>query len=325
MTATGHVSGVAVAPSGRTTTVASGKLPWFKDLRRHWPLYLMALPAILSAVIFGYGPLFGLAIAFLDYSPVRGILHSPWVGLANFRQAFHNPFFLPALRNSIIISVLKLAVGFPSAITLALLLNEVRARFFKSAVQTATMLPYFISWVVAASMWRAMLGSNGVVNEIIEHVFHGQAVNFLSDPAKFRWIIVFQDTWKFCGYFAVLYLAAIAAIDPTLYEAALVDGANRWQQMRHITIPGISTTMVTLFVLLTGWLIRAGFEQVYVMYNVSVYSTGDILETLTLRLGLNQTLYGLATAIGLFQSVVSLLLVMSTNLLVKRFDQEGLF
>jgi len=285
----------------------------------------MALPAVLSLVLFGYAPLFGLAIAFLDYSPVRGILHSTWVGLANFRAAFTSPFFLPALRNSVTISVLKLAVGFPAAIVLAVLLNEVRLRFFKSSVQTATMLPYFISWVVAAAMWRAMLASNGVVNEIVQQVLHRQPINFLADPVKFRWIIVFQDTWKYCGYFAVLYLAAMAAIDPTLYEAAVVDGANRWQQLRHITLPGISTTMVTLFVLLTGWLISAGFEQIYVMYNVSVYSTADILETLTLRLGLGQTLYGLATAIGLFQSVISVLLVLTTNALVKRFNQEGLF
>ena len=312
-------------PVGKRAWLARGSGARREDLRKNWPLYLMALPGVLTIIIYGYGPLFGLLVAFLDYTPVRGFLHSPWVGWANFRTAFSSPFFAAALRNSVIISVLKLAVGFPSAIVLALLLNEVRGRLFKSAVQTATMLPYFMSWVIAAAVWRSVLASNGIVNEIIQELLHREPISFLTDPAKFRWIIVFQDTWKYVGYFAVLYLAAMAAIDPALYEAAMVDGANRWQQMRHVTVPGISATMVTLFVLLTGWLVRAGFEQVYVMYSVSVYSTGDILETLALRLGLNQALYGLATAIGLFQSVISVTLVLATNLLVRRTSQRGLF
>ncbi len=301
------------------------QIPWHQELKRNWALYLMALPAIASILIFGYGPLFGLSIAFLNYSPVRGITGSEWVGLENFRTAFRNPFFLVALKNSIIISALKLAIGFPSAIILALLLNEVRVRWFKLTIQTATMLPYFVSWVIIATIFRSLLAPEGLVNEIRQTVFGLEPVLFLSDPAKFRWIIVFQDIWKGAGYGAVLYLAAMATIDPGLYEAARVDGANRWQQTWYITIPGISTTIVTLFVIATGYLLSAGFEQVYVMLNTSVYSTGDILETFTLRLGLNQTRYGLATAIGLFQAVVGFGLVLVTNLLVKRFNQEGLF
>lgn len=301
------------------------QIPWHQELKRNWALYLMALPAIASILIFGYGPLFGLSIAFLNYSPVRGITGSEWVGLENFRTAFRNPFFLVALKNSIIISALKLAIGFPSAIILALLLNEVRVRWFKLTIQTATMLPYFVSWVIIATIFRSLLAPEGLVNEIRQTVFGLEPVLFLSDPAKFRWIIVFQDIWKGAGYGAVLYLAAMATIDPGLYEAARVDGANRWQQTWYITIPGISTTIVTLFVIATGYLLSAGFEQVYVMLNTSVYSTGDILETFTLRLGLNQTRYSLATAIGLFQAVVGFGLVLVTNLLVKRFNQEGLF
>lgn len=298
---------------------------WRKEFRANWPLYAMALPGVLSILVFGYGPLFGLVIAFLDYSPVRGVTGSDWVGLENFRTAFNNRFFLIALRNSVVISALKLAIGFPSAILLALLLNEVRVRWLQRTVQTVTMLPFFISWVIAATMFRNLLAPDGVVNEVRQQVFGLPATPFLSDPRTFLWVIVFQDTWKYAGYFAVLYLAAMAAIDPALYEAAMVDGANRWRQTWHVTLPGITTTMVALFVLLTGYLISAGFEQIYVMYNVSVYATADILETFTLRLGLSQGKYGLATAVGLFQSAISISLVLLVNFLARRFNQKGLF
>lgn len=296
-----------------------------RELRRHWQLYAMALPAVAAILVFGYAPLLGVVIAFQDFSPVRGIWGSEWVGLENFRTAFGSPFFHNALRNTLILNTLKILVGFPAAITLALLLNEVRLTWFKRTVQTATILPYFISWVVAATMFRNLLAPEGVVNEIIVNVLGGKQVIFLSDPAIFRWVIVLQDTWKYCGFFAILYLAAMAGIDPTLYEAAAVDGASRWQRVWSITLPNIRPTMITLLVLLTGWIIQGGFEQVLVMYNSSVYSTGDILETLTLRLALSQSKYGLAAAIGLFQSAISLLLVLGTNWLVKRFNERGMF
>jgi ABC-type polysaccharide transport system permease subunit len=322
--ATGHVPGVEPAKAdGASSTRRAGGLSTGEDLRRHWPLYLMALPAILAILVFGYGPLFGLVIAFQDYSAVRGITGSRWVGLYNFQLAFRNPFFLTALRNTIIISALKLAIGFPAAIVLALLLNEVRVRWFKRLVQTGTMLPFFISWVIVATMFRSLLAPDGVVNEVRQHVLGLQPVVFLSDPEKFRWVIVLQDTWKYAGYFAVLYLAAMTAIDPTLYEAAMVDGASRWRQTLDITLPGIRATMVTIFVLLSGYLIFAGWEQIVVMYNPSVYETGDILETFSLRLGLSQGKYGLATAVGLFQSVIGLGLVLLTNAFARRFNEDG--
>ncbi len=280
----------------------------------------MALPGVLSILVFGYGPLFGLVIAFLDYSPVRGVTGSEWVGLDNFRRALASPFFDQALRNSLIISTLKLAIGFPSAVILALLLNEARARWFQRTVQTATILPYFVSWVVIGAMYRALLAPDGLINEVRELVGLDRVV-FLSNPELFRWVIVFQDTWKSAGYFAVLYLAAMAAIDPILYEAARVDGASRWRQTLDITLPGIRSTMVTLFILLSGYLIYAGWEQVVVMYNPSVYRTADILETFTLRLAMTQGQYGMATAVGLFQSVIGLTLVLLANILTRRFNE----
>ena len=294
------------------------------DWKRNWQLYLMIVPGLILILIFGYGPLFGLTIAFQDFSPYRGIFNSSWVGLDNFKAVFQDPFFWRAFRNSAVISVLKLAIGFPSAIILALLLNEIRVKWFKSFMQTATILPFFISWVVAAAMFQNLLAPQGTVNSIL-NLLHLSSIDFLADPAKFLWVVVLQDTWKYAGYFAVIYLAAMSSIDPALYEAAIVDGANRWQQTWHVTLPGITTTMVTLFVLLTGYLISAGFEQIYVMYNVSVYPTADILETYTLRVALDQGNFSLATAIGIFQSVISLALVLIANFLARRFNKRGLF
>ena len=313
---TAQTPGRVVAPTDRIT--------WRQDLKKYWPIYVMALPGVVALLIFSYGPMFGLGIAFVDYSPVRGILNSEWVGLEWFRRAFQHPLFWPAVRNTVVIKGLQTSVGFPAAIILALLLNEVRIRWFKSIVQTATILPYFISWVIVGSMFRNLLGTSGVVNEVLGHLFGMEAVRFLSDPSTFRWVIVLQDTWKFCGYFAVLYLASISTIDPALYEAAMVDGANRWQQTRHITLPGIRRTMVTLFIYLTGYLVAGSFQQVWVMYSVSVYSTADIIETLTYRLGLGQTQYSLATAVGLAQGIISLGLVMLSNWMMKRSGEEGL-
>ena len=313
---TAQTPGRVVAPTDRIT--------WRQDLKKYWPIYVMALPGVVALLIFSYGPMFGLGIAFVDYSPVRGILNSEWVGLEWFRRAFQHPLFWPAVRNTVVIKGLQTSVGFPAAIILALLLNEVRIRWFKSIVQTATILPYFISWVIVGSMFRNLLGTSGVVNEVLGHLFGMETVRFLSDPSTFRWVIVLQDTWKFCGYFAVLYLASISTIDPALYEAAMVDGANRWQQTRHITLPGIRRTMVTLFIYLTGYLVAGSFQQIWVMYSVSVYSTADIIETLTYRLGLGQTQYSLATAVGLAQGIISLGLVMLSNWMMKRSGEEGL-
>lgn len=324
MLVSNHASDMTEQQTVSTARLRPGR-SFGRELQRNWQYYAMALPAVAAILAFSYAPLVGILIAFQDYSPVRGMWSSEWVGLENFRTAFASPFFHTALRNTLILNSLKLLIGFPAAIMLALLLNEMRVTWFKRTVQTASILPYFISWVVAATMFRNLLAPEGVINEIIVHVFGGEAIVFLSNPSLFRWVIVFQDTWKYCGFFAILYLAAMAAIDPTLYEAAAVDGASRWQRVWNITLPGIRPTMVTLLILLVGWIIQGGFEQVLVMYNASVLSTGDILETLTLRLALTQSNYGLATAIGLFQSAISLGLVLGANWLVRRWNEGGVF
>jgi len=302
------------------------KVGFIEEMRRHWMLYLMALPGILALLVFSYAPLFGLSVAFLDYNPVKGVLASKWVGSKNFTDAFNNPFFLAALKNTVIIKGFQTIIGFPSAIILALLLNEA-GRWMKRLVQTSTILPYFISWVVIAAVFQTIFTpTNGIVNEVLQKVFKFKdPILFLSDPAIFRWVIILQDTWKYAGYFAIIYLAAMARIDPTLYEAAMVDGANRWQQILHVTLPGIRTTMVTMFILLSGYLILGNFEQVFAQYSVSTYSTVDILETFSWRMAISQSRYGFATAVSLFQSVIASTLVILTNWLVRYVEKEGLF
>ncbi len=295
---------------------------WLKDLRLNWPYYLMVLPALLSVLVFSYGPMFGVSLAFLDYTPARGFLNSEFVGFKWFEAAFKSPFFLTALRNTVVIKGLQSLIGIPAALMLAVLLNEIRVKWFKSIVQTATILPYFISWVIIGTMFQNLLRSDGALNEILVNWLGMQPVSILRDPQLFRWFIVLQDTWKFAGYFATLYLAAMSSIDPSLYEAALVDGANRWQQMLHITLPGIRSTFITVVIWLAGYLIVGSFEQIYVQYNVSVYPTADILETLTYRLGLGRSQYSLATAVGLFQSVVAFGLMFLTNQVIKRLGSE---
>jgi len=301
-----------------------GKATW-RTLRRDWPLFLMLLPGFLAVLIFSYGPMFGIVVAFQDYDPFLGFFRSPWVGLANFERIFNDPFFMTALRNSFMISFLKLLFGFPSAVILALLINELHYRWFKRLIQTSSLLPYFVSWVVAAAIFAELLAPDGPVNGLLHKLLGIQPLPFLTDPILFLWTMVFQDVWKGAGFGALLYLAAIAAIDPTLYEAAVVDGANRWQQMRHVTLPGIAQTMVVLFVLACGGLISAGFEQIFVQYSPSVYSTADILETLTYRLGLGQAQFGLAAAVGLFQAVVGFALLLASNVLVRKISSQSLF
>jgi len=298
----------------------------YRSTVRQWPLYVMLLPALFSLLVFGYGPYFGLTIAFQDFSIIRGYFGSQWVGFKHFIAAFKDSFFFNALWNTLIIKGLQTLVGFPSAIILALMLNEVRLQWFKRTVQTVTMLPYFISWIVIAAMFRNLLTTDGLVNQILQLGFgFKEPIKFLSDPPIFRWFIILQDTWRFAGFFATIYIAAISAISPTLYEAAIVDGATRWQQAWYITLPGIRKTILTLFILLVGYLMIGSFEQIFCQYNVAVYSTADILETYTYRLGLQQGKYSFATAVGLFQAFVAVLLVISANFLVRRWGEEGLF
>jgi ABC-type polysaccharide transport system permease subunit len=294
-----------------------------KNIRKNYTLYLLVLPALLSLLLFSYGPMFGLSIAFLDYNPVRGITNSRFVGFQYFIQAISDRYFRIAVGNTFIIKLGQTLITFPFSIFFALMLYEV-GKGSRRVFQTVSILPYFISWIVVAAMVRVIFNpTSGIVNDILVNVFgFSQPVSFLSDPGIFRLMMIFQDNWKMGGYFAMIYLAAMTAVDTSLYEVATIDGAGRWRQIWNVTLPGIRPTVLTMLILLMGYLVLGPFEQVFVQYSPSVYSTGDIVETFTYRMGIESSRYGYATASGLLQSIAATALVVLTNMVTKKINKE---
>jgi putative aldouronate transport system permease protein len=285
---------------------------------------MIAIPMAFVAV-FAFAPLGGLLMAFQDFHADGGLLHSPWVGLDNFRRLFAGGDFLQVLRNTVTISLLRLSFGFAAPIVLALLLNEVRLTGLRRGIQTLTSLPHFLSWVILGGVFLMMFGQQGPVNQLLQ-VFGLSAVDFMGNDYWFIVMLIGTGIWQAAGYGAIIYLAALSGISPSLYEAATVDGANRWRQVRHITLPGLVPSIVTLFILSLSGILNAGFDQIYNMYNPMVYDTADILDTYVLRRmqGLD---FSLATAAGMFKSVIGLLLVLSANWVARRASQgeRGLF
>ena len=288
-------------------------------------LLIMLLPAIAWFLIFEYYPMYGVIIAFKKYRILEGILGSPWVGLDNFERLFRSPQFLNVFRNTILISFYKIIFGFPAPIILALLLNEVRGRQFKKVVQTISYLPHFISWVVIAALIRQLLSpTSGVVNYVL--IMLGlEPVNFMIEPGFFRPMIVAANIWKDVGWGSIIYLAAISSIDPQLYEAATVDGAGRFRQAISITLPSLAPVIVILFILRVGFLMNAGFEEIFNLYNPITYEVGDIIDTYVYRIGLVEFDYSYSTAIGLFKNVLGLLMLLFTNAIVNRFSDYGIW
>lgn len=302
---------------------APNKVSFRLDMRRNHAFYLMALPGILSLLLFSYGPMAGLAVAFLDYNPIKGLMNSNFVGWKHFQTALRDRFFWETVRNTIFIKVGQTLITFPFSVFLALMLGEVGKRYRK-VVQTATILPYFVSWIVIAAMFRTLFNVNGgLVNEVLVHIFGWErGKDFMSDPVFFRTLMIFQDTWKMSGYFAIIYLSAITAVDETLYKVARIDGAGRWRQMRNVTLPGIKSTLITMAIMLSGYLVMGPFDQVYTQYSPAVYSLGDIVETYTFRVGYQNQKYGLSTAIGMMQSIIATFLVVGTNFIIRRVNAE---
>lgn len=296
-----------------------------KDIKRDKYLYLLLLPGIISLFIFRYIPMYGVIIAFKEYNIFAGIAKSPWVGFLQFERLFRNPEFARILRNTILISVYKLLWGFPAPIILALLLNELRSQRFKKFTQTVLYLPHFISWVIFAGIIVTFLNpTTGVINDIISY-FGGRKIDFLANKRMFRSILVITDLYKGVGWGTIVYLAAISNIDPTLYEAAIVDGANRFRQVWHITLPSIRSVVVVLLILSLGNILNAGFEQIFLLYNPLVYEVADIIDTFVYRRGLVESNYSLGAAAGLFKNMVALVLIWATNRIVKRFGEDGLW
>lgn len=280
-----------------------------RKLSREIPLYLMLIPAVALVLVYAYAPMAGIVMAFQRMQPGKGIFGSPWVGLDNFKFVMEMPTILQVVWNTIRIAGLKAIAGVVVPVSVALMLNNVTSRAFKRTVQTVIYLPHFLSWIIIAGILVDILSpSDGIVNQMLGLVGI-KPVFFLGDDAVFPWTMVFTDVWKSFGFGTIIYLAALADIDPTLYEAAVVDGATRGQQTRYITLPGISGTIIMLSTLSLGNILNAGFDQIFNLYSPLVYRTGDIIDTLVYRTGILNNQYGVATAVGLLKSVVSLLLI----------------
>ncbi|YBZ91533.1 sugar ABC transporter permease [Paenibacillus sp. AK002] len=294
-------------------------------LRRDKWLYLLLLPGLLYFLVFKYVPMWGVMLAFQNYQPFTGFLKSEWVGFEHFRLFFNNPEFMMLLRNTLLLSFYNLIFFFPAPIILALLLNEVRLSFFKRTIQTMIYVPHFISMVIVASLTYVFLTTEGgTVNELLFQ-YTGNKIQFLSDPSWFRPVIILQTIWKECGWGTIIFLAALAAVDVEQYEAATIDGANRWRQIWHITLPAIRSTIVILLILRMGSVLDNGFEQIYLMLNPLNRSVGEVFDTYVYAMGITQGAFSYSTAVGLFKSVVGVTLVLGTNWLAKKFGESGLY
>ncbi|MDQ0900661.1 sugar ABC transporter permease [Paenibacillus sp. V4I7] len=294
------------------------------DLKRHWTIYLMALPVIAYYLIFHYGPMYGLQIAFKEFTPAKGIWGSPWSGFKHFESFFNGIYFWRLIKNTVLINLFELMFGFPAAIVLALLLNEIRNSIFKRFVQTISYLPHFISIVVVAGMMIDFLSRTGLINQIIG-AFGIEPIDFLKESGWFRFLFVSSGIWQGVGWGSIIYLAAIATIDPSLYEAARMDGANRWKQTLHITLPGIMPTIVILFILQMGNMLTVGSEKVLLLYNPLTYETADVISTYVYRKGVLEASYSFTAAVGLFNSIISFILIVSANSFVKRISENKLW
>ena len=306
------------------TAAAPTRVPALRYLRRNYDLYLLLLPGIAYLLLFKYAPLYGLLIAFTDFdifagnSPFHAIFVSEWVGGYHFQRVMGSPAFIRVLTNTLIISLYKLVFLFPLPILLAILLNEVRNVTLKRSFQTLVYLPHFLSWVIVSGLFLNLLGAGGIVNRVLMGLGRETPIYFFMESSLFRGLLIVTDGWKTVGWGSIVYLAAITAIDPQLYEAAIVDGASRLRQTISITLPGIMPTVVLLLILNIGNLLQAGFEQILTMYNPLVYDVADIIQTYVYRIGLGQLNFSMGTAVGLFNSVVAFTLIISANAFSRR-------
>ncbi|MBN1978676.1 MAG: sugar ABC transporter permease [Anaerolineae bacterium] len=293
-------------------------------IARTLPLYIMILPGLVLLILFSYFPIYGVALAFQKFNPGLGVAKSPWVGLDNFRYLFNLPDFWRITRNTLIIAVSKTISLQVCAILLALMLNEIRSRIFKRSIQTIVYLPHFLSWVILGGLMLDLLSSTGLVNQMLRQLGN-KPIIFLGSNDWFRPVLVVTYLWQEVGWSAIIYLAALTGIDPVLYEAANIDGASHLRQIQHVTLPGIRSTVLLVAILSLGSMLDAGFDQVLNLYNPVVYPTGDILDTYIYRAGLVSAQFSLATAVGLFRSIVRLILVAIGYWLADRYSDYRIF
>ncbi|WP_419872371.1 ABC transporter permease [Candidatus Pristimantibacillus sp. PTI5] len=296
-----------------------------KKWRREFPLHLMILPGLILILIYSYVPLFGLTLAFQKFLPGRPFFENPWVGFDHFKYVWDMPNSLRVLWNTIYIAGFKIMLGQIVPITIALLLNEIRKGWLKRGVQTLIYLPHFLSWIILGGILIDILSpSQGIVNQIVK-AFGFEPIYFLGDNRWFPITIVLSDVWKEFGFNTIVYLAALTGVNPSLYEAAVIDGANRWKQTLNITLPSILPIVILLATLSLGNVLNAGFDQVFNLYSPSVYESGDIIDTLVFRVGLEEAQYSVATAIGLFKSFVSFIMISLSYFLAYRLANYRIF
>jgi len=306
-------------------TFAENLSVFLRSVKVNRALLIMLLPGLIYYIVFCYMPMYGLTISFKDFRILDGINASPWVGLKHYKMAFSSPEFWRVFKNTLVISALKLLINFPAPIILALLLNEVRCLRFKKVVQTVSYLPHFLSWVVLAGVVNTILSpSTGPINGILVKMGM-QPIYFVADKDWFRPVLVFTSLWKEVGWGTIIYLAALSSVNPELYEAAILDGANRLQQTIHVTLPAIVNVIVIMLIFAVGGIVNDDFDQIFNLYTPAVYSVGDVLGTYVYRVGLEGMQYSYSTAIGLFKNIIAFGLIMLTNYVSGKFSDYGLW
>jgi putative aldouronate transport system permease protein len=298
---------------------------YWRSIARNKLLYLMVFPGVAYFLTFKYIPMWGIIIAFMDYLPFLGLSGSEWVGFKHFERFFTDPWFWKLFKNTFILAVYNLVFFFPVPILLALMLNEVRKEAFKRVVQTLVYIPHFFSWVVVVGiMYIFLTPEGGIINELLVK-FGGEKINFLMSNTWFRPLIILEMIWKESGWGTILFLAALAGVDPTFYEAAKIDGANRLRQLWHITLPAIRSTIVILLILRLGSFLDMGFEQIFLMLNALNRDVGEVFDTYVYMVGIQQGQFSYSTAVGLFKSVIGLILVVLANYSAKKIGEEGVY
>ena len=296
-----------------------GNLCYYKEY------YLMLIPGILFFLVFCYGPMYGLVIAFQDYYPLKGVTGSKMVGLKHFRALFTDPFFLSVLKNTIVISFYKLLVCFPAPILLCLALNEISNYRFKKIAQSVSYLPHFVSWVVVSGIIIEFLSpSRGPINILLQNLGM-EPIFFVAEPKYFRGVLVLSDLWKSVGWGSIVYLAAVTSVDPTLYEAAEMDGAGRIKKIIHVTIPALAPIITVMFIMESGKILNDSFEQVYNFLTPSTYAVGDVISTFVYRMGIQKMQYSFTTAVDLFKNIISFMLVVMTNYIARKTNDYALW
>ena len=297
----------------------------FRDIRRNKAVYLIVLLVMTYFVIFNYIPMVGILMAFQKYSPIKGFFKSRWIGMKNFTDFFGGPYAARLIRNTALLGVLDTVINFPAPIIFALMLNEIRGKKFKKVIQTTSYLPHFISSVVVCGMIRDFTNTGGVISEAFKFMTNGTSMNLLSLEGAFRPIYILSGMWQGIGYGSIIYLASLSSIDQELYEAAVVDGASRWKQTIHITIPGIMPTVILMLIMRMGGVFNVGADKILNLYSPVIYETADVINTYVYRVGIAGADYGLSTAVGLFNSIIGTIMLVTTNAISRKVSETSMF